>query len=116
MCLRVAVAVTTNAAAVESAPGNQVDKRNTVSGSAVLGTPGPPRVPRRAWINRCCCFVRRDSPISQPLVQAGPQVLGDSAEAVGSGRAPTCTQTLIPHTGGDLSRAGKSSPVIEWGV
>lgn len=52
----------------------------------------------------------------QSVTQAGPQVVGDSAEAVGSGRAPTCTTTLIPHTGGDLSWAGRSSSVIEYGV
>lgn len=65
-------------------------------------------------INHLSFFVRRDSPISQSVVQAGPQVVGDSAEAVGSGRAPTCATTLIPHTGGDLSWAGRSSSVIEF--
>lgn len=42
--------------------------------------------------------------------------MGDSAAAVGSGRAPTCATTLIPHTGGDLSWAGRSSSLIEYGV
>lgn len=54
--------------------------------------------------------------VSQSVSQVGPQVVGDSAEALGSGRAPTCTTSLIPHTGGDLSWAGSSSPVIEYGV
>lgn len=43
-------------------------------------------------------------------------MVGDSAEAVGSGQAPTCATTLILHTGGDLSRAGWSSSVVEWSV
>lgn len=37
----------------------------------------------------------------------------DSAEAVGSGRASTCASTLIPHAGGDLPWAGRSSVVAE---
>lgn len=43
-------------------------------------------------------------------------MLGDSAEAVGSGRAPTCATTLIPHTGGDLSWAGGGSSAVKYGV
>lgn len=43
-------------------------------------------------------------------------MVGDSAETVGSERAPTCATTLIPHTGGDLSWAGSGSSVIECGV
>lgn len=58
-------------------------------------------------------FVRWESPISQSVIWSGPQVVGDSAEAVGSGRASTCASTLIPHAGGDLSWAGKSSAVAE---
>lgn len=54
--------------------------------------------------------------VRQAVIQAGPQVVGDSAEAVGSGRALTCTTTLIPHTGGDLSWAARSSSVIECDV
>lgn len=64
-------------------------------------------------------FVRWDSPVSQSVSQpfcAEPQVLGDSAEAVGSGRAPTCATTLIPHTGGDLLWAGGSSSAVKYGV
>lgn len=38
-------------------------------------------------------------------------MVGDGAVCEGSGRAPTRTTTLIPHTGGDLSRVGKSSSV-----
>lgn len=36
-------------------------------------------------------------------------MVGDSVEAVGSGRASTCASKLIPHAGGDLSWAGRSS-------
>lgn len=58
-------------------------------------------------------FVRWDSPISQSVIWLGPQVVGDSAEAVRSGRASTCAPTLIPHAGGDLSWAGRSSSDAE---
>lgn len=43
------------------------------------------------------------------VIRSGPRVVGDSAGAVGSGRASTCASPLIPHAAGDLSRAGRSS-------
>lgn len=51
--------------------------------------------------------------VSQSVIRSGPQVVADSAEAVGSGRASTCASTLIPHAGGDLLWAGRSSAVAE---
>lgn len=95
--------------------GGQTQQRCTLLGPAALGKPGPSGAQVSLGDQSLkLFFVRRDSPISQSVVQAGPQVVGDSAEAVGSGRAPTCATTLIPHTGGDLSWAGRSSSVIEF--
>lgn len=95
--------------------GGQTQQRCTLLGPAALGKPGPSGAQVSLGDQSLkLFFVRRDSPISQSVVQAGPQVVGDSAEAVGSGRAPTCATTLIPHTAGDLSWAGRSSSVIEF--
>lgn len=87
----------------------------TLLGPRVPGMPDRP--PLGAQVSLCDQslkrFVRWESPISQSVIWSGPQVVGDSAEAVGSGRASTCASTLIPHAGGDLSWAGKSSAVAE---
>lgn len=87
----------------------------TLLGPRVPGMPDHP--PLGAQVSLCDQslkrFVRWESPISQSVIWSGPQVVGDSAEAVGSGRASTCASTLIPHAGGDLSWVGKSSAVAE---
>lgn len=87
----------------------------TLLGPRVPGMPDHP--PLGAQVSLCDQslkrFVRWESPISQSVIWSGPQVVGDSVEAVGSGRASTCAATLIPHAGGDLSWAGNSSAVAE---
>lgn len=109
----------TDPCAGESASGCQVDKPGR--GSPSLGPQSlAHQAPSGAQVSLCDQslkpFVRCDSPISQSVAQAEPQVVGDSAEAVGSGRAPTCASVLIPHTGGDLSRVGRSSSDVEYDV
>lgn len=61
-------------------------------------------------------FVRWESPISQSVSHSvgwGLRWWVIAQEAVGSGRASTCASTLIPHAGGDLSWAGRSSAVAK---
>lgn len=119
MCQHIAVVMTTQILMLENPPQEDSwtcpEKVPSPGTHTLWHTGHPPKVLRWASVISHWCFLSDEilPSVSQLLIQAGPQVVADGAEAVGSGRAPTCTATLIPHTGGDLSWAGKGSSVIE---
>lgn len=90
--------------------GGSTREEFTLMGPKLPGILDPPQVLRWASVfNHLSILSGETLPSVSQSFGWGLRWWGDSVEAVRSGRASTCASTLIPHAGGDLSWAGRSS-------